>query len=134
MGHIMCSAHPTPKDDRGFATIEFVFVFPFLVFMLFAIVTFGAYFMRSNQATGAARDGARVASLGQAAPATINGIPVTYSYAGGACRLPTDPNFAYSASHTVTATAQTTFNISIPLYPQNGTKTITQKVTMACSG
>jgi Flp pilus assembly protein TadG len=128
-------ANPTlRRDDRGVAALEFVLVFPFLVLMLFAIVAFGNYLSKTTQATGAARDGARVAALGQSAPATVNGISVTYSFAGGACRLPTDPNFAYSASHTVTATATTTYDLNIPLYPGSGTKTITQTVVMACSG
>jgi Flp pilus assembly protein TadG len=129
------TTHPTPRsDDRGIVAVEFVLVFPFLVLMLFAIVAFGNYLSRTTQATGAARDGARIAALGQAAPGTINGVTVTYAYSGGTCRVPTDPAFAYSASHTVTATATTTYNLSIPLYPGSGTKTITQKVVMACSG
>jgi Flp pilus assembly protein TadG len=121
-------------DDRGIVAIEFVLVFPFLVLMLFAIVAFGNYLSNTTAATGAARDGARIAALGQPAPSTINGVTVTYSYAGGACRLPSDPNYAYSASHTVTATATTTYNLDIPLYPGSGVKTITQTVSMACSG
>ena len=121
-------------DDRGIVAIEFVLVFPFLVLMLFAIVAFGNYLSNTTAATGAARDGARVAALGQPAPGTINGVSVTYSYAGGVCRLPGDPNYAYSASHTVTATATTTYDLSIPLYPGSGVKTITQTVSMACSG
>jgi Flp pilus assembly protein TadG len=122
------------SDDRGIVAVEFVFVFPFLVLMLFAIVAFGNYLSRTTAATGAARDGARIAALGQPAPSSINGATVTYSYAGGACRLPTDAAFAYSASHTVTATATTTYNLSIPLFPGRGVKTITQKVVMACAG
>jgi Flp pilus assembly protein TadG len=125
--------HPQ-YDDRGVVAIEFVLVFPFLVLMLFAIVAFGNYLSNTTAATGAARDGARIAALGQPAPATINGVTVTYSYAGGACRLPTNPAFAYDASHKVTATATTTYDLNIPLYPGSGTKTITQTVVMACSG
>ncbi|HKA03187.1 MAG TPA: TadE family protein [Acidimicrobiales bacterium] len=126
---------PTPrKDDRGIVAVEFVLVFPFLVLMLFAIVAFGNYLSKTTQATGAARDGARIAALGQSPPSTVNGITVTYSYATGACRQPTDVAFAYSPSHTVTATATTTYNLDIPLYPGSGTKTITQTVVMACSG
>ena len=131
----MRTFHPTPRrDDRGIVAVEFVLVFPFLVLMLFAIVAFGNYLSKTTQATGAARDGARIAALGQSAPGTVNGITVTYSYAGGVCRQPTDAAFAYSSSHTVTATATTTYNLDIPLYPGSGTKTITQTVVMACSG
>jgi Flp pilus assembly protein TadG len=131
----MRTFHPTLRqDDRGIVAVEFVLVFPFLVLMLFAIVAFGNYLSKTTQATGAARDGARIAALGQSPPNTINGITVTYSYSSGVCRLPTDAAFAYSASHTVTATATTTYDLNIPLYPDSGTKTITQKVVMACSG
>jgi hypothetical protein len=125
--------HPQ-HDDRGIVAVEFVFIFPFLVLMLFAIVAFGNYLSKTTVTTGAARDGARIAALGQPAPSTINGIAVTYSYAGGPCRLPSDPNYAYQASHTVTAKASTTYNLNIPLFPGRGVKTITQIVSMACSG
>lgn len=68
-----------PRDDRGTAAIEFALVLPFLVLLLLGIVEFGMMFGDQLALTHAAREGARLASVGKYDAATViaRAYPVT---------------------------------------------------------
>jgi hypothetical protein len=51
------------RDDSGVVTIEFVLVIPFLMALIFAIASFGLWFSKQNEVTGAARNVARALAL-----------------------------------------------------------------------
>jgi Flp pilus assembly protein TadG len=49
------------RDDRGVVALEFVLVAPFLIALLFSIASFGAFFSKKVEVTGAVRDAAVIA-------------------------------------------------------------------------
>jgi len=72
------------RDDRGAAAVEFALVLPVLVLLLFGIIEFGLVFDAQLTITHAAREGARVASVGgnvaSAVAAQTSGLTgVTYT-------------------------------------------------------
>ena len=123
-----------PHNDRGVVAIEFVLVLPALLIVLFSVIGLGAVLGATNRAIGAARDGARAASLGLTPPATVGDIAVTYSYSGGGpCLKANDPGFTFNPDHKVTATA------TIDNYPVSPVLPglmfdISEPVVMVCSG
>jgi hypothetical protein len=123
-----------PHNDRGVVAIEFVLVLPALLIVLFSVIGLGAFLGATNRAIGAARDGARAASLGLPPPATVGDIAVTYSYSGGGpCLKANDPGFTFNPAHKVTATA------TIDNYPVSPVLPglmfdISEPVVMVCSG
>lgn len=54
-----------PRDDRGATLVEFALLVPVLVMLLFGLVEFGVAYDRQQALTGAAREGARAASIGR---------------------------------------------------------------------
>ncbi len=50
-----------PRAKRGMAMLEFVFILPVLLLVLFSIIEFGLLFGRWQTLTNAAREGARTA-------------------------------------------------------------------------
>lgn len=51
------------RDERGVTIVEAAFAFPILLMFMFGLVDLGMWTFNSNQATNAARDGARMAVL-----------------------------------------------------------------------
>jgi hypothetical protein len=122
------------NNDRGVVAIEFVLVFPLLLIVVFAVVGLGAFLGATNRAVGAARDGARAASLGLSPPATVGDIDVTYAYsAGGPCVKGSDPGFTFDPNHKVTATAKIDNYPVSPVLP-GLTPDVSESVVMVCSG
>jgi len=123
-----------PHNDRGVVAIEFVLVFPALLIVLFSLIGLGAFLGATNRAIGAARDGARTASLGLSPPATVGEIAVTYNYSGGGpCLKANDPGFTFNPDHKVTATATIDDYPVSPVLP-GLTFDISEPVVMVCSG
>jgi hypothetical protein len=121
-----------PRNDKGVVAIEFVLVFPALLLVLFSVIVLGGFLGTTNRAIGAARDGARLASLGQPAPAIVGDVPVTYSYSGGGpCLKGSDPGFVFDPNHKVTATARID-DYDFAVLPI--TADISEPVVMVCSG
>jgi Flp pilus assembly protein TadG len=117
-------ARSTRSDsrDRGVVAIEFVLVAPFLVALIVAIASFGAYFSQKVDVTSAARDAARTLALRKTPtyPSGMTASSVTTCAAGDTTN---------NASVTLTAT----YTFSIPFVPI-GTKTISATGTMRCGG
>jgi Flp pilus assembly protein TadG len=59
----------TSRRDRGASAVEFALLLPVLLLLLFGIVDFGRAINAQITLTQAAREGARVAALGQINPA-----------------------------------------------------------------
>ncbi len=114
--------HSGDPRDLGVAALEFVLVLPFLIALLFAIVSFGLFFSEKVDVTSAARDAARTLALG--------GTP-TYPTGMTASGISTCPAGNTTSNASVTLTA--TYTFSIPLIPL-GTGTITATGTMRCGG
>ncbi len=57
----MVSVLTRPRAKRGMAMLEFVFILPVLLLVLFSIIEFGLLFGRWQTLTNAAREGARTA-------------------------------------------------------------------------
>ena len=73
------------RRDEGAAAVEFALVLPILVVLLFGIIEFGLVFDAQLTITHAAREGARVASVGgnvgSAVAAQTSGLTgVTYTW------------------------------------------------------
>lgn len=111
--------------------VEFAIVITVLMLMLFGIVEFGRGYNAKTAITGAVRDGARAAALGQSSTAvqtavkasaptvTFKSISVTACPSGG------------GGNATVVATSDWTYDI--PLFGSK-TKTITATGVMRCGG
>ncbi len=52
--------------ERGASAVEFALVLPLLLIVLFGIIDFGFFFGQFNEVRHAAREGARIASVGNA--------------------------------------------------------------------
>jgi len=63
-----CARRPR---DRGAAAIEFALVLPFLLLIIFGTIDFGRAINAQIVLTEAAREGARLAALGQSEPAVV---------------------------------------------------------------
>ncbi len=114
------------SDDRGVVALEFVLVIPFLIALLLAIASFGAFFSKKVEVTSAARDAARTLAL-RGTPTYPAGMsPVSGSVVTCAAGDTTS-----NASVTVTLTGGYTFNI--PLIPL-GNRPITATGIMRCGG
>ena len=113
---------PPVRDDRGVVALEFVLVAPFLIALLFAIASFGAFFSKKVEVTGAVRDAARTLAL-RGTPV----YPAGMTPSGVVTCVPGDT----TGNASVTLTAAYTF--SIPFVPL-GTRTITATGRMRCGG
>jgi Flp pilus assembly protein TadG len=120
----MQNSHRTPskRDDHGVVAIEFVFVFPFLIILIFAIAQFGIYFSNQVDVTSAARDAARTLAL--------RGTP---TYPAGMTASSITPCAAGDTTNNASVTLSSSYTFDIPLIPL-GTKTITATGTMRCGG
>ena len=105
----------------GVVALEFVFVFPFLIALIFAIAQFGLFFSKKVDVTSTARDAARTLAL--------RGTPNYAELYTFRCRPCPAGNTTSNASVTLTSS----YTFSIPLIPL-GTKSITATGTMRCGG
>lgn len=112
---------PATKDE-GVVAIEFVLVLPFLIALLLAIASFGAYFNKKIDVTDAARDAARTLAL--------RGTP---TYPTGMTPSSIVTCTAGDTTNNASVTLSTDFTFSIPFIPL-GTKTISATGTMRCGG
>jgi Flp pilus assembly protein TadG len=102
--------------------IEFAFIAPVLILLLFGIVEFGRGYSAKVQLTGAARDGARSIALRQPIAPQPD---VTFTI-----------NTACPAGNTTSdakVTATTTFHYDIPFF-RSETKTLAATGVMRCGG
>lgn len=93
--------------DRGAAAVEMALILPLLMVVVAGIVDFGRYFLQEIQLTNAAREGARVAVIGEpdvlarveAAAPGIPGLTMTSTPCAGAGSTVeitvTDPDFEW---------------------------------------
>jgi Flp pilus assembly protein TadG len=109
------------RDDRGVVALELVLVAPLLIALIITIASFGAFFSKKVEVTGAARAAARELALRR-----------TPDYAGftpsGVATCPAG-NTTSNASVTLT----TNYTFSIP-FISLGTQPITATGTMRCGG
>ena len=108
------------RDDRGVVAIEFVLVAPFLIALIFAIASFGAFFSRKVEVTGAAREAARTLAL--------RGTP---TYPAGMTSSGVVTCAAGDTTNNASVTLSSSYTFSIPFIPL-GTKTITATGTGVC--
>jgi Flp pilus assembly protein TadG len=102
--------------------IEFAFIAPLLILLLFGVVEFGRGYSAKVQLTGAARDGARSIALRH----TIAAQPdVTFT-------VNTDCPAGDTTSD-ASVTASTSFHYDIPFF-RSETKTLTATGVMRCGG
>ena len=69
-------------DDTGAVVVEFALILPFLLLLVFGIISFGAVYNSQIALQGAAREGARALALGNDPVAAANGatgIDITVS-------------------------------------------------------
>lgn len=63
-----------PRWQRGAAAVEMAIIMPLLLLFIAGIVDFGRYFLVEIQLTNAAREGARVAVIGESAAGVITRV------------------------------------------------------------
>ncbi len=81
------SSTETPRPERGAVAVEFALILPLLMVLVFGIIDFGRAFNAQVSLTQAAREGARLAALGNstatvvsrttAAAPSLSGLTVT---------------------------------------------------------
>lgn len=109
-------------DDQGVVALEFVLVLPFLMTLLIAIASFGAFFSKKVDVTSAARDAARTLAL--------RGNP---TYPAGMTPSNIVTCAAGDTTNNASVTLTSSYVFSIPLIPL-GSKKITATGTMRCGG
>src|SRR5262245_16064980 len=109
------------RDDRGVVAIEFVLLAPWLIALIMAIASFGAFFLKTVEVTGASRAAARELALGKPLPSDLGGATPSVIQE---C----DPGVS-DASVTLT----TKYKFSIPLIDL-GEREIKATGTMRCGG
>jgi Flp pilus assembly protein TadG len=122
---------PTANRDRGAAAVEFALVLPVLLLVLCGIIDFGRALHAQVVLTQAAREGARLAALGQSdvvtrtrgAAGPLSGVEVAVT----AC-----PANLTAADAVVTVTHQFTF--VTPIGGDVGPITLTGRGVMRCLG
>lgn len=70
---------PSRRNRRGAAAVEFAFVAPLLMMLLFGATELGRAMYIQNSVTAAAREGAREATLPSATQQTVEGIVGKYT-------------------------------------------------------
>ena len=126
------NAASSSADERGAAMVEFALVLPVLLMLVFGLYNFGRGYHAKIELTGAVREGARAAALGQtgqvqatviAASPGLNPPPTVTIVT--ACPLVPTPG----SQAVVRATQNIAYNI--PFFGQ-GTWTITAQGVMRC--
>ncbi len=96
------------RDDRGAVAVEFAFVLPLILILVFGIIDFGRILMAQISLTQAAREGVRLAAVGRpsgevSARVSDAGLPLTVTV-GSATYCPSPPTATSRASITSTHT------------------------------
>lgn len=124
------------RRQDGASAVEFAIVLPILVLFIFGIITFGLAFARAQGMEAAAREGARVASLGRdiefidvqsatrnAAPPFINSDHIDVTVNGttddGWCDERGDP---VTVSVEIASQHRHNYALVVPLWPGSGTE------------
>jgi Flp pilus assembly pilin Flp len=123
------------RDDQGAAAVEFALVLPLLVFVLFMIIQFGLIFDAKVTVTHAAREGARVASVGGSLAAVQSAVTAqTSNLVSSRVKLPvsvpllggtTDPRGSYYE-----VTVEYTYPLEMPVMDTTGRGLISFKDTI----
>lgn len=127
----------TRHEQRGAALVEFAFVLPVLLILLFGIVEFAVAFNRAQAVEAAAREGARLASISTSTSGDVS-TRVDEALAG----ITTDGAVSVSVSpggqpcfgrqgEPVSVTVSTPHNVNIPLFG-NQTITLSSQATFRC--
>lgn len=138
----------TMKGRRGLATVEFALVIWLLLFLSLGAIRYGHLFLKAQQITNAARNGARTAILEDATNErvwnTVNNLMAAAGMGDSGFTMTTDPANVQDADVNEPVTVRITVsceNISIlhvPLFtniePGNGTWDLGARVTMAKEG
>ena len=116
----------TPNGDReqGAVAVEFAFILPILVVLLFGIIQFGITFNRQQGIHAAAREGARLGSLPGTTTAQIEnrvddaltGVPLASAPTIAVSPSAGRPCSSGVGSDTVTVTVRATTNLEVPLW------------------
>jgi Flp pilus assembly protein TadG len=118
--------HHTPNDERerGAVAVEFAFLLPILVVLLFGIIQFGIAFNRQQGIHAAAREGARLGSLPGTTTAEIEsrvgdaltGVPLASAPTIIVTPSAGRPCSSGVGSDTVTVEVRATTNLEVPLW------------------
>ncbi len=109
------------NNEQGASAVEMAIILPLLIMIIFAIFQFGLLFNNYLAITHAAREGARMASVGnysqslvikRAVPAVPDSVVVSYSdYQSSG-----DDDDDDKKAQTVTVTVKENYNLDIPFY------------------
>lgn len=73
---------PRGRGERGQSVIEFAFILPLLLILVFGITEMGRMLMRTNVLTQAAREGARAAAVGVDSASVVSRVEGILTAAG----------------------------------------------------
>jgi Flp pilus assembly protein TadG len=112
-------------DDAGASALEFALVAPVLLLLVLGLIEFGFMFQVQLALTHGAREGARIAAVGQFDPAVIisRSYPVTPAIA-------TAPNPPSAATSGQPITVTLTYDYDWQVLPIPGTVTLEGRATM----
>lgn len=109
----------TAHRDRGAAAVEFALLLPLLLLLVFGIIDFGRALNAQITLTQAAREGARLAALGQTGQVTTRVQAAAQPLSGVSVATAACPATPTPTSQT-TVTANYTFTFATPLGPIAG--------------
>lgn len=115
------------EDDAGAVVVEFALILPFLLILVFGIISFGAAYNTQIALQGAAREGARALALGNDPTAAANGATGLEISVSTLDSCPDDPD------ENDVATVQTSRDVDfrIPFFSFD-TRTLTATASMRC--
>jgi Flp pilus assembly protein TadG len=139
---------PREARDSGAAAVEFALVLPVLLLVVFAIIDFGRMYWEQVTLTSAAREGVRIAALGESNPTVvrsktlgaapgIDAADITVSLDGTTVTSTSPDGTACTPGEQVTVTATTDFSYLTPLPGLAGfigIDSLTGKGVMRCGG
>lgn len=113
------------RGDSGASALEFALVAPVLLLLVLGLIEFGFMFQTQLALTHAAREGARIAAVGQFDPAVVisRAYPVTPTIA----TAPSPPSAAPTGSP---ITVTLTYDYDWQVLPVPGTVTLEGEATM----
>jgi Flp pilus assembly protein TadG len=125
------------RRDHGAVAVEFALVLPLLLILVFGIIDFGRLFNAQVNLTQAAREGARLAALGNptsvvisrttAAAPSLSGLSVTVTPCAAGATQTTDA--VVVVSYTLTFSTPMVGLVGLP-----STKVLTGTAHMPCQG
>ncbi len=129
-------------DDRGAVAVEFAFVLPLILMLVFGLIDFGRLLMAQISLTQAVREGVRLAAVGRpasevAARVADAGTPLSFTVGAPTAYCPASP----TATSRAQITATHTFTFVTPIgsvvgifggVGAGGTMTLTGRAVMRC--